>query len=276
MTYNFIDGDFFESLSDFSYGDIYSSNLLQPDEHNLKLIFDKYEHPKIFIETGRVFEIFKNLSYFTDRKCDVICHNSDVTFDERIYKFIPSNVEKFWCQNFNGVETDVIKSLPIGLERKRWFPEQKKQESLFDMMSREDNRNDLVYMNFNISTSPIRKFIYEQLKDKTFIRTEMIGNGGDYQDYLLNLKKSHFVISPPGNGIDCHRNWEALYLGCTPIVLKTPFSEQIFGDMNVLLVENYAHLTEQLMIDFINKNENKGYNSKLDRDHWSKIINHNV
>jgi hypothetical protein len=28
-----------------------------------------------------------------------------------------------------------------------------------------------------------------------------------------------FVISPPGHGLDCHRTWEALALGCIPITL---------------------------------------------------------
>ena len=32
----------------------------------------------------------------------------------------------------------------------------------------------------------------------------------DLKDYRKVLSNSYFVISPPGNGIDCHRTWEAL------------------------------------------------------------------
>ena len=43
--------------------------------------------------------------------------------------------------------------------------------------------------------------------------------------------KSRFVLSPPGNGIDCHRTWEALFLGAIPIVKRSfwPFSEFVVG-----------------------------------------------
>jgi hypothetical protein len=37
------------------------------------------------------------------------------------------------------------------------------------------------------------------------------------------MRKSLFVPSPAGNGLDCHRTWEALYLGAVPVVLKSEF-----------------------------------------------------
>jgi hypothetical protein len=38
--------------------------------------------------------------------------------------------------------------------------------------------------------------------------------------YINALKGSEFVLCPRGNGIDTHRFWEALYLGCIPICHK--------------------------------------------------------
>lgn len=241
--YNFIDGDFFESLADYSFGDMYSSNIGQPNYEILKSIFDTFEIPKIFIETHRVGILFRELMNFTERECIIICHNSDATFGQEILPYIPRNVKKLWCQNYNYVETEVVKSLPIGLERVRWFPDQKKQQSLFQMISTEIERTDLIYMNFNPSTNSLRSKIYEDLKNKDFLNFEMIGNGGDYMEYLINLKKHKFVISPPGNGIDCHRNWEALYLGCIPIVLSSHFTNNVFSDLPTLIVEDYSDLS---------------------------------
>ena len=37
-----------------------------------------------------------------------------------------------------------------------------------------------------------------------------------------------FVLSPPGKGLDCHRTWEALCLGCIPIIISTPLDD-MFG-----------------------------------------------
>lgn len=247
--YNFIDGDFFESLADYSFGDMYSSNVTQPSYSILKSVFDKFEKPKIFIETHRLGHLFRELGNFSDRKCIIIAHNSDATFGQELLQYVPNNVEKLWCQNYNYIETDVVKSLPIGLERVRWFPEQKKQELLFNTIQEDVERTNLVYMNFNPGTNPIRTQIYDTLKDKDFINQEMIGNGGDYKNYLINLKKHKFIISPPGNGIDCHRNWETIYCGCIPIVLDSHFSRNIFKNENVMIVKDYNTINEHDLIN---------------------------
>ena len=128
--YNFIDGDFFESLADFTFGDMYSQNMTEPSYDLLKSIFEKYEKPILFIETHRLGNLFRVLTQFSNNVI-IIAHNSDATFDIDLFNNLPKNVEKIWCQNYNYIETDRIKSLPIGLERVRWFPEQKKQEMLY-------------------------------------------------------------------------------------------------------------------------------------------------
>ena len=37
------------------------------------------------------------------------------------------------------------------------------------------------------------------------------------------MRKTLFVPSPAGNGLDCHRTWEAMYLGAIPVVLEKDF-----------------------------------------------------
>ena len=261
--YKFIDGDYFESLADYSFGDMYSSNYSSPTFDVVKSIFDKVEQPIFFIETHRILDLFKVINLFPDKNCKIIAHNSDGTFGKDILNYIPKNVTKFWCQNYNFIETDIVKSLPIGLERKRWFSEQKKQEVLREMIDTPIEKENLVYMNFEIKTNPFRREVYDILKNKNYINTEMIGNGGDYKNYLENLKKHKFVISPPGNGIDCHRNWEAIYLGCVPIVLDSHFVRNIYGN-SVLIVNNYSE------IDSINLEET--YLEKQDISILSKYI----
>ena len=50
------------------------------------------------------------------------------------------------------------------------------------------------------------------------------GNGGldnlQFSDYIKELSSCYFCLSPNGNGIDCHKHWECLYLGVIPIVTK--------------------------------------------------------
>jgi hypothetical protein len=42
-----------------------------------------------------------------------------------------------------------------------------------------------------------------------------------------------FVVSPEGMGIDCHRTWEAILLGCIPVMKKNGISS-LFRDLPVI------------------------------------------
>jgi hypothetical protein len=52
-----------------------------------------------------------------------------------------------------------------------------------------------------------------------------------------------FIASPPGNGEDCHRTWEALYLRSVPIVIRSPMTEQFHAlGLPLWLVDSYDEL----------------------------------
>jgi len=55
-----------------------------------------------------------------------------------------------------------------------------------------------------------------------------------------------FVVSPPGEGLDCHRTWEALCLGCIPIMISTPL-DTMFDGLPVLIVKSWSHVTRELL-----------------------------
>lgn len=40
-----------------------------------------------------------------------------------------------------------------------------------------------------------------------------------------HMTQMQFCASPHGNGLDCHRTWEALCLGCVPIVKSSPLDD---------------------------------------------------
>ncbi len=61
-----------------------------------------------------------------------------------------------------------------------------------------------------------------------------------------NMTEYAFVLSPFGNGMDCHRTWEALLCGCIPIVRTSVFRE-LFDELPVLIVEKWEDVTLQLL-----------------------------
>jgi hypothetical protein len=81
-----------------------------------------------------------------------------------------------------------------------------------------------------------------------------------------------FVISPHGNGYDCHRTWEALILGCIPIMKKSAVAT-LFDGLPVLLVDDWGQVTLQLLQNTLQDVSTKTWNlEKLTLKYWMKKI----
>jgi hypothetical protein len=50
-------------------------------------------------------------------------------------------------------------------------------------------------------------------------------------------------VSPEGNGIDCHRHYEALMAGCIPIIERNPLVEAKYAGCPVLWTDDYSEIT---------------------------------
>lgn len=55
--------------------------------------------------------------------------------------------------------------------------------------------------------------------------------------------RHRFGLSPPGNGIDCHRTWEMLFFGMIPVV-ESGSLDPLFAqfDLPVIAVKNWTEL----------------------------------
>jgi hypothetical protein len=86
-----------------------------------------------------------------------------------------------------------------------------------------------------------------------------------------------FVLSPHGNGLDCHRTWEALCLGCIPIV-KTSSLDPLYDGLPVLIVKEWSDVNVYLLTNTIIKfktiaQANEFTYENLRLDYWMKQIN---
>jgi hypothetical protein len=88
------------------------------------------------------------------------------------------------------------------------------------------------------------------------------------EDTWVNQSKYTFVISPHGNGLDCHRTWEALILGCIVIVKKSVL-DPLYDDLPVLIVNEWSDITEDLLQKTLHlfKTRTFDYN-KLTLQYW--------
>ena len=89
----------------------------------------------------------------------------------------------------------------------------------------------------------------------------------------VNQSKYAFVISPHGNGLDCHRTWEALALGCIPIV-KTSLLDTLFEDLPILIVKEWSDVSQELLENTIKEYSTKEFNlKKRTLNYWIDKIN---
>jgi glycosyltransferase involved in cell wall biosynthesis len=71
-----------------------------------------------------------------------------------------------------------------------------------------------------------------------------ISNGFEpHNVYLTRLREFKFVVSPEGNGIDTHRHYESLMMGCIPIAEENAHIRDKYGSMPVLYTFDYSEIT---------------------------------
>jgi len=107
-------------------------------------------------------------------------------------------------------------------------------------------RTETVVSNFHTSTNPrVREATRETLRHSRHGHHEQFVKSLEYRQLIRRTK---FVISPPGNGNDCHRTWEALYLGAVPVVLRDFLATSLTADLPILAVDSYedfCNLTDE-------------------------------
>lgn len=78
--------------------------------------------------------------------------------------------------------------------------------------------------------------------------------------YFNNLGSYKFIISPEGNGIDCHRHYEALISGCIPIIEENVYMRNKYKNLPILYTKNYSEITNEYLEEKYREMLNKEYN----------------
>jgi hypothetical protein len=107
-------------------------------------------------------------------------------------------------------------------------------------------RKNLVYMNFAVGTHQSRLAIHARFSGLPWVTVEEPRNSLEGRAaYLAALREHAFSICPRGNGIDTHRVWESLYMGCIPIVLRERLFESF--PLPILIVDDWSEVTEKFL-----------------------------
>jgi len=171
----------------------------------------------------------------------LILHNSDDEFGEYQLKYLDiPNCKKIYTQNMN-IQHPQVKPLPIGIANSFWKWGDIKiiNEVINDGFS---NINSyFIYANFNKGDGlryERRGDCYDTVSDNGIA----IQDNTDYKSYLQQLKQYKFCISPEGNGIDCYRTWESLYMKTIPICKRSLMVEEFAKIFPIYIVDDWSEL----------------------------------
>jgi hypothetical protein len=117
---------------------------------------------------------------------------------------------------------------PLIATRSRSFPE----------------RSRWLYVNFRTTSNPAAREPvmrhFQSLNNEDWVTVQEAKLG--LEPFLDEMTSHRFVLCPPGNGIDTHRLWEALYSRTIPVALAH-YATDSFRDLPILFVEDFRELT---------------------------------
>jgi hypothetical protein len=195
-----------------------------------------------------------------------------------------------WYSQNCGMTHEKLSKIPIGLdyhtisssENHHWGSQKSPLEQESALLAIRKNmhpfykRQPIAYSNFHFSLNnkygkDRKKAVIEIPKEFVFYEPVFLQR----EESWKNQTQYAFVISPPGGGYDCHRTWEALILGCIPIITETPIND-IFADLPVLVINEWKDITQELLEKTIMEFKTRTFNyHKLLLSYWTnKIKNH--
>lgn len=182
----------------------------------------------------------------------IFCSHEDTPIDHHI--MIPKNVLGIHAVNaeFNN---DKIHPFPYGLQREMG-DDDTRLEVMREVISedRYQEPSKLLYINCGLGGERNAKereylpsFLQYDWATCRFDKDSKFFPYDRYKEFLTELKNHKFMICPQGHGLDCHRNWETLYMRRVPVMKDDPYFRKLMQGFPVLFVKNWSDVTKELL-----------------------------
>ena len=273
-----IEGVALSELCDYSFGDqsgqwgnIYTSFMKDANFLNVEFATKVFEIKKerdymtLFIDNIRLYkrpieevkpedekyvnslmarsDLLELCGNFPQMKFIIFTNLEDTPTDQYIFSSIPENVLCVSAVNALAHGDKVIPA-PYGVQRRM-----DRLDTRIDQLKNAMGKNLKpvlpLYVNHNDNSHPERVGLKDMFRDWATVEDQRV----DYTNFLLNLARHKFVLCPRGNAIDCHRNWEVLYMKRVPVMKRDEYLEALFKDYPVLFVDKYSDITKDLLLE---------------------------
>jgi len=267
-------GERFESLCDIKY----TPGILLPSV-GVCVVFCKTDYVLSLLEECRIKK---------DAKFILITNHSDYPVGHDLIQKTPLNVVKWYAINVTH-RHPILESIPLGSASSTWIGEynfaEAKDSSQFILIEEdgiEKQFENLVYMDFGIHTNPThRKEVYNYFKDKEWVTKKPCDIPlheykhsslfNKMEKYYLNTYNHKYVVSPLGNGVDCGRVWQAIYLGTIPIIPRHT-NIGFYLDLPILVYDDLSQITKEFLEEQYDKIIQNSNLEKSTMSYWKEQI----
>jgi len=260
----YISGDGFRSFADHVY-----------DETDQSLRADEIQHGDIvFVKSDKLGTFFTDVHANVQCQYILISHNSDASAPGEFSSYLDDERIVYWLgQNPSIIGHDKFMPIPIGVANR--YVGQTGTASHFQHYAsglKSAEKTCLVGINFNPGTNrPEREIVYNKFIAKPFCRDI---SSGSHAAYLENMHKAKYTLSPTGNGLDCHRTWEALIVGSIPI-LKSSCLNPLLEGLPVVVVDDWSIIDEAFLLNQyseLNQRFSDAAIQKISYEYWHEHI----
>ena len=239
-SYPFLSGDTFRAMCDVIFDETTPGPFKAVSVHPGDVVFCKVDR---LVELRDTLVGSRSARDIAKAGATLVVHNGDVLPPPPAYADLLSVFDHVFSVNATSDLVALgVEALPIGIENAHWrgcgarrfF--QTPSPSIGDARPASE-RPISVLASFRVETnSKVRAPLRALVQGKGNVWVEP---SDDLQYYFSAVRRSRFVLSPPGNGPDCHRTWEAVYLGAIPVVLSGVLADEVFETLPILVVSDY-------------------------------------
>jgi len=236
----------------------------------------------VFCQTHEIKNHVDSFRQCKNKKIVLVTHNSDGAIQHHVsgrwfdYQWKKeANIVHWFCQNCDVDEPNVT-PIPIALENSYVFPLETKQGVMAKLREQDIPKQNKMYLCFHVDTNkPERETAWRQFSNlpwttcvSGFNNAKLVGQ------YFDNMASHAYILSPDGNGMDCVRTWEALYMGAIPIVKTHVFSDYFAKHLPIIVVRSWDQITLNMLNDNMRAFDRRTFNyDMLKASYWRTEIN---
>ena len=153
--------------------------------------------------------------------------------------FPPDSPVKHWFGVQAATAHPQFTAMPMGVEGS--------MVPYLQQAERRELRDITLYLNFKLHErythiNAMRRTLWQHFSAQPWVTTDGWSPDGAAH-YAQQLGRSRFVLSPPGNGWDCYRTYEAIAMGAITIVKRERPMTDVCEDLPVILVDDWYDIT---------------------------------